>query len=74
MKDADLTSDLRAGAPDAAARLVDTFGDRLVRSASLLCGDDSEAQDLAQEAFLQAIKSARRFRGECTVYTWVYLG
>jgi RNA polymerase sigma-70 factor (ECF subfamily) len=72
MKDADLASDLRAGTPGAAARLVYSYGNRLVRSASLLCGDESEAQDLAQEAFLQAIKSARRFRGECAVYTWVY--
>ena len=72
MKDADLASDLQTGAPGVAERLVALYGDRLVRSAFLLCGDESEAQDLAQDTFLQAIKSAPRFRGHSAVYTWVY--
>jgi RNA polymerase sigma-70 factor, ECF subfamily len=52
--------------------LIDAHGDRLLRSAYLLCGDKTEAQDLAQETLLQAYKSARRFRGDSAVYTWLY--
>src|SRR6266550_3159458 len=52
--------------------LVDSYGDRLLRSACLLCGDETEAQDLVQETLLQALKSAHRFRGDSAVYTWLH--
>jgi RNA polymerase sigma-70 factor (ECF subfamily) len=51
---------------------VDSYGDRLLRSAYLLCGDETEAQDLVQETLIQAIKSWRGFRGEAAIYTWVH--
>jgi len=52
--------------------LIESYGDRLLRSACLLCGDETEAQDLAQETFVQALKSAHRFRGYSAVYTWLH--
>jgi len=52
--------------------LIDSHGDRLLRSACLLCGDETEAQDLVQETFLQALRSADRFRGDSAVYTWLH--
>ena len=52
--------------------LIASHGDRLLRSAFLLCGNETEAQDLVQETFLQAMKAAHRFRGDSTVYTWLH--
>src|SRR6266498_163408 len=52
--------------------LIDSHGNRLLRSACLLCGDENEAQDLVQETFVQALKSAHRFRGDSAVYTWLH--
>ena len=52
--------------------LIDSYGDRLLRSACLLCGDETEAQDLVQETFVQALKSAHRFRGDSSIYTWLH--
>ncbi len=52
--------------------LIESYGDRLLRSACLLCGDETEAQDLVQETFVQALKSAHRFRGDSAVYTWLH--
>ena len=52
--------------------LLDAYGDRLLRSGFLLCGDETEAQDLVQETFLQAIRSVHRFQGRSSVYTWLY--
>lgn len=52
--------------------LVETHGERLLRSAYLLCGDETEAQDLVQESLLQAFKSVHRFRGDSSVYTWLH--
>lgn len=65
-----------SGPPDAPLVDVEAWlhahGDRLLRSAWLLCGDRSEAQDLVQETLLQAVKSGHRFRGESAVYTWLH--
>lgn len=51
---------------------IDSKGNRLLRSAYLLCGDETEAQDLVQETLIQAIKSWKKFRGESAPYTWVH--
>jgi RNA polymerase sigma factor (sigma-70 family) len=51
---------------------LDAHGNRLLRSAYLLCGNETEAQDLVQETLLQAWKSAHRFRGDSAVYTWLH--
>src|SRR5580658_9427052 len=52
--------------------LIEAHGDRLLRSAYLMCDDRAEAQDLVQETLLQAFKSAHRFRGDSEVYTWLH--
>jgi len=52
--------------------LIDSHGERLLRSACLLCGDETEAQDLVQETFVQALKSVHRFRGDSAIYTWLH--
>jgi len=53
-------------------KFIDAHGDRLLRSAYLLCGDETEAQDLVQETLIQAIRSWRGFRGESAIYTWIH--
>jgi RNA polymerase sigma-70 factor (ECF subfamily) len=60
------------GRPVDLHELLDAHGDRLLRSAYLLCGDRSEAQDLVQETFLQAFKFLHRFRGDSSAYTWLH--
>ena len=67
----------RVSAPEKRApidlqELIDSHGGRLLRSACLLCGNATEAQDLVQETFVQALKSAHRFRGDSAVYTWLH--
>src|SRR5580704_2351505 len=72
MNDQAFVTALKAGDPDAVQQLLDHYGDRLLRSAFLLCGNETEAQDLVQETFLQAIRSVHRFQGRSTVYTWLH--
>lgn len=36
-----------------------------------MCHDSDLAEELTQETFYQAIKSVNKFRGECSVYTWL---
>ena len=36
-----------------------------------LCRDDAAAQDITQEAFLKAMRSASQFQGSSSLYTWL---
>lgn len=36
-----------------------------------LCGNEAQAQDITQETFLKALKSADKFAGESSLYTWL---
>lgn len=52
--------------------LIDAFGPRLFRSACLLCGSETDAQDLVQDTFVQALRSAHRFERRSSIYTWLH--
>ena len=72
MDEQKLAEALRNQEPEAVQELVRAYGDRLLRSAFLLCGSESDAEDLVQETFLQAIRSAHRFGARSTLYTWLH--
>ncbi len=72
MDDLSLIQALKGNDPAAAREWIARDGDRLLRSAFLLCGNETDAQDLAQESFLQALKSVERFRGDSSLYTWLH--
>ena len=72
MNDEQLVSALKGQDPVAVQQLLDAYGDRLLRSAFHLCGNETEAQDLVQETFLQAIRSVHRFQGRSSIYTWLH--
>jgi RNA polymerase sigma-70 factor (ECF subfamily) len=72
MDEEQLVQGLRSQDPRAVQEMVASHGDRLFRSACLLCGDQAEAQDLVQETLLQAVRSGPRFRGSSSVYTWLH--
>lgn len=38
----------------------------------MLSGDAEEARDRTQEAFLQALRNIKRFKGNSSFYTWLY--
>jgi RNA polymerase sigma-70 factor, ECF subfamily len=67
-----LVAALKCRDPAALQELVGLFGQRLTRSAILLCGNESDAQDLVQDTFVEALKSAHRFRGHSSIYTWLH--
>ncbi len=52
--------------------LVQQLGDRLWRSALVMCRDENAARDLVQETWLAAWKSLHRFDGRCQFSTWLY--
>lgn len=61
-----------AGDPEAFGRLVQKHQDRLVNSLFHLVGNQAEAEDVAQEAFVLAFLKLSSFRGQSQFYTWLF--
>ncbi len=72
MDDEQLAAALKRRDPAALQELFSRCGDRLLRSAFLLCGNETDAQDLVQDTFVQALQSIHRFRGQSSLYTWLH--
>jgi len=72
-EDAELVSKLRR---EGSAAVVELYNAYFSRIYSLIFnqvdGDQAVAQDLVQETFLAALKSAGKFRGRSKAYTWLY--
>jgi RNA polymerase sigma-70 factor, ECF subfamily len=60
------------GDPDAFAEVVRRHRDRMWAVALRTLGDQEEAADALQDAFLSAYRAAGRFRGDAAVTTWLH--
>jgi RNA polymerase sigma-70 factor, ECF subfamily len=72
MNEKNLIALLKTDKLKAAEKITELFGNRLLRSAFLLSGNEHDAQDLVQDTFIEAMKSADKFRGDSALYTWLY--
>ncbi len=63
---------LRRRDPDAFARLVETYGARILGLARQFVADRFEAEDLTQEIFVEIFRSIPRFRGDSALYTFLF--
>lgn len=70
--DAELLDAARAGDYSAFETLVHRYRDRVYRLALGMMHDADEAEEVAQETFLNIFRGLRRFRGESSVGSWVY--
>ena len=52
--------------------IIERYKDRVVSYLAYMVGDEEEAQDLAQEVFIRAYLSIGKFRGDCSLQTWLY--
>lgn len=62
-----------AGDPDAFQHLVYRYQVRALAHARALTGDDADAADAAQEAFVDAFKNLHRFDTGLDFYPWFYV-
>jgi RNA polymerase sigma-70 factor (ECF subfamily) len=62
----------RAGNSDAFGELVRKYQNRLFTSLCQVAGSRADAEDIAQEAFIQAYLKLATFRQHCAFYTWLY--
>lgn len=73
MKELDMTvARAQKGDADAFEQLVNTYRDQVFRLALRMCGNETDADEAAQDAFLSAWKSLPNFRGDSRFSTWLY--
>jgi len=70
--DKELVLRVQQGDKTAFDLLVLKYQHRIIQLVNRYVKDPSEAQDVAQEAFIKAYKALANFRGDSAFYTWLY--
>ena len=70
--DADLVAQLQLGSEVAFRTLVARYQDRIYRTVLSLLRSPEEAEDVAQEVFVEVYQTIGRFRGDAALSTWLY--
>lgn len=70
--DQELVRRVQAGDQSAFNVLVLKYQHRVLKLVSRFVNDPTEAEDVAQEAFLKAYRALPSFRGDSAFYTWLY--
>lgn len=70
--DLDLVARVRAGETDAFRELVERHSRTMFKTAFRLTGNEADADDLVQEAFLRAYRKLDTFDGRSQLGTWLY--
>jgi RNA polymerase sigma-70 factor (ECF subfamily) len=71
MSDAELAERIGAGDQQAFGLLMRRHNQLLYRTARSILRDDAEAEDALQDAYLQAYRAIRQFRGDAKLSTWL---
>ncbi|WP_305907206.1 RNA polymerase sigma factor RpoE [Methylomarinum sp. Ch1-1] len=70
--DKELVKRVQEGDKSAYDLLVIKYQHKIVQLVNRFVKDPSEAQDVAQEAFIKAYRALGNFRGDSAFYTWLY--
>ena len=69
----DLIQEWQSGAPEAFEALFHRYKDMVFRTALLMVGDECQAEDMLQEAFVKVYKSRDKFQGDENGFRqWLY--
>ncbi len=69
--DSELSRLSRISREEALEKLMVTYGDRVLHLAYFYLKDRQLAEDVAQEVFVRVFRTWDRFRGDCSVSTWI---
>ena len=72
MNEKELLLRMQGGDEAAFEALVRLYEKKIYTLCRRMCGNDEDAQDAAQEAFLSLWRSAKSFRGDASLSTWLY--
>jgi RNA polymerase sigma-70 factor (ECF subfamily) len=71
-EDDDLIREAQKGDRGSFDTLVRRYDQSVLRLALHMLGNEQDAQDVHQEAFIKAYRHLGNFRFECSFYTWLY--
>ena len=71
-KDSELVKQVQNGSKKAFDLLVLKYQHRIIKLVMRYVRDRTDAEDVAQEAFLKAYRALPNFRGDSAFYTWMY--
>src|SRR5213596_2381090 len=72
VSDLELVKRCQAGQTEAFDQLVSRYRTRVFAMIYNMVHNEQDAWDLAQDSFVKAWKSIKRFRGRSSFYTWIY--
>lgn len=72
MATSDPLKPLQEGQPEAFEALVLEYQDRVVGTCCRFVHNPQDAEDIAQEVFMEIYRSIGRFRGQSQLSTWIY--
>ena len=72
MDDSQLISELQSGSQAAFRQLVATYQDRVYNTCLGLLQNEEDAEECAQDVFIEVYRSVGDFRGEARLSTWIY--
>jgi len=67
-----LISEFKAGSMEAMEKIVERYEDRIFTFGLKMCGHLQDAEDIAQETFLNAFKYLKDFREETKLKNWLF--
>lgn len=70
--DAELLAQLQGGSEAAFRTLVERYQGRIYQTVLALLRSPEEAEDVAQEVFVEVYQTVDRFRGDASLSTWLY--
>ena len=70
--DAAVIARVRAGDREAFRELVERYSEMVFRLAYRFAGNQDDADDIVQEAFLRAYRGLEKFEGSASFSTWLY--
>jgi RNA polymerase sigma factor (sigma-70 family) len=70
--ESDLVQGLQSGNEDSFRYLVDKFQVNVIRTCKGFVHSSADAEDIAQEVFIEIFESAGKFQGNSELSTWIY--
>ncbi len=67
-----LIKELKKGSPEAFRVLVERFSHDVINTCYSFVNSRDDAEDVAQEVFIEVYKTIARFRNESELSTWIY--
>lgn len=72
MEDNDFLQKLKSGDRAAFETLVNLYSSRVINTCNRFLLDKEDAQDIAQDVFIEIYQSVHAFRGDAKLSTWIY--